>query len=132
MQRYRLVKALQPSYVGVVSEIALEAVRAKMSAARDPFATYDYAEAIDALVAIMPPEVKATLNRRLGVDVDTVVEEALNSCERDEYAHPYVNQARCLRVVKRDLDKLLRAVFDVAHRHGLFVVEREEVAGREG
>jgi uncharacterized membrane-anchored protein len=39
----RTVKALQPGFIAVLSEVALDAVKAKILAARDPFATYDYA-----------------------------------------------------------------------------------------
>ena len=129
--RHRAVRALQPGYISVVSEVALEAVKAKINASRDPFSVYDYAEALDALISILPPEAKQDIITRLGVDVDVVVEDALSSCDRDEFAHPYVNEVSCLRRVKEDLDKLLRVVFDVAHRRGLFVVEREVAVGRE-
>ncbi len=127
----RTVRALQPGFVAVVSEVALQAVKAKIQAFRNPFAVYDYAEALDALISILPPEMKADITSRLGVDVDVVVREALGGCVEDPYAHPYVNASRCLRQVKKDLDKLLRVVFDVAHRRGLFVVEREVVYSRE-
>ncbi|BAA79812.2 hypothetical protein ASQ66_gp11 [Aeropyrum pernix spindle-shaped virus 1] len=129
--RFRTVKSLQPGFIAVISEVALEAVKAKIAASRNPFAAYDYAEALDALISVLPPEAKQDITKRLGVDVDIVVEEALGSCSRDPNAHPYVNEARCLRRVKEDLDKLLRVVFDVAHRRGLFVVEREVLYGGE-
>ena len=125
------VRALQPGYIAVISEVALQALRAKIEAARNPFAAYEYAEALDALISILPPEAKQDITKRLGIDVDVVVQEALQSCERDEFAHPYVNEARCMRRVKEDLDKLLRVVFDVAHRRGLFVIEKEVTMSRE-
>lgn len=128
---YKTVRALQPGFVAVISEVALQAVRAKIEAARNPFAAYDYAEALDALISILPPEAKADITKRLGVDVDLVVDEAMGSCESDPAAHPYINATRCLRRVKEDLDKLLRVIFDVAHRRGLFVIEREVVYGGE-
>ena len=129
--RFKTVRALQPGFIAVVSEVALQALKAKIEAARNVFAAYDYAEALDALISILPPEAKQDITKRLGIDVDTVVSEALESCEDDPHAHPYVNASRCLRQLKGDLDKLLRVVFDVAHRRGLFVVEREEMYGRE-
>lgn len=125
------VKGLQPGYIAVVTETALQAIRAKIEASRNPFAAYDYAEALDALISILPPEAKADLTKKLGVDVDIVVQEALASCRRDPLAHPYVNESRCLRKVKEDLDKLLRVIFDVAHKRGLFVVEKEVMLSRE-
>ncbi len=129
--RYRTVRALQPGFIAVVTETAIQAIRAKIAASRNPFAAYDYAEALDALISILPPEAKQDITRRLNVDVDVVVREALDSCEEDPQAHPYVNASRCLRRLKEDLDKLLRVVFDVAHRRGLFVVEKEVIASRE-
>ena len=129
--RIRMVRALQPGFIAVISEVALQALRAKIQASRDPFAAYDYAEALDALISILPPEAKQDITNRLKVDVDTVVQEALESCEEDPHAHPYVNATRCLRQVKEDLDKLLRVIFDVAHRRGLFVVEKEVMYSRE-
>ena len=132
MARSRLVRVrgLQPGYISVVAEAAMQAVRAKIEAARNPLLTYDYAEAIDSLLSVMPPEVKRILAKH-EIDVDNVVSSALGKCERDEFAHPYVNEVRCLREVKRDLDKLLRLVFDAAHRVGLFVVEKEVVRSSE-
>ena len=131
MNRMKTIRALQPGFIAVISEVAIEALRAKIQAARNPFAAYDYAEALDALISILPPEAKQDITKRLGVDVDIVVQEAMAGCEEDPYAHPYVNTSRCLQRVKEDLDKLLRIVFDVAHRRGLFVVEREVMYGRE-
>ena len=129
--KFRTVRALQPGFIAVISEVALQALRAKIQASRDPFAAYDYAEALDALISILPPEAKQDVTKRLGVDVDIVVQEAMAGCEDDPHTHPYINSTRCLRRVKEDLDKLLRVVFDIAHRRGLFVVEREVLASRE-
>lgn len=129
--RRTTVKALQPGFIAVVSEVALQALKAKIQASRNPFAAYDYAEALDALISILPPDAKAEITKRLRVDVDVVVREALDSCDDDPQAHPYVNASRCLRRMKEDLDKLLRVVFDVAHRKGLFVIEKEVELSRE-
>lgn len=143
--REKTVKALQPSYISVVAQVALQALQAKILASRNPFAVYDYAEALDALIAILPPEAKQRLAYYLKLaeegegeldeetlrEVDNIVESTMARCIRDPLAHPYANATRCLRSVKIELDTLLRIVFDVAHRAGLFVVEREVELGRE-
>ena len=128
----RTIKGYQPSYISIITETALRAINAKIEASRNPLLVYDYAEAIDALVSILPVDIKRELKQKHGIDVDVVVEEALSSCRRDPYAHPYVNDVRCLREVKRDLDDLLRVVFDIAHRKGLFVVEQAIQYSSEG
>lgn len=130
-ERFKQVRGLQPGYISVVAETALQAIRAKIMASRVPFFTYDYAEAIDALISIMPVEIKRALTENYRIDVDAVVSEALEHCKRDPLAHPYVNEVKCLKLVKQDLDKLLRIVFDLAHEHGLFVLERVIDYGRE-
>ena len=142
--RLKVVKALQPSYIGIVAEVALKALQGKVEAARNPFAVYDYAEALDALIAILPPEAKAKLayvlrlagegediNEDVMREVDNIVENTMVKCTQDPLAHPYVNASRCLRSVKMELDALLRIVFDIAHRVGLFVVEKDEEISRE-
>ena len=130
VRRQRTIRGLQPSYISVITDTALQAIRAKIAAARNPFATYMYAEALDALIAILPPEVKKDLSN-YDVDVDTVLEEARSKCRPDPDNHPYVNTVQCLRLIKRDLDKLIRIVFDLAHRRGLFLLEREVIMGSE-
>ena len=130
-RRIKRIRGLQPGYISVVSETALKAVNAKLEAAKDPFAVYDYAEALDALLAILPPEAKARITKTLGIDIDRVIDDALEACERDPYAHPYSNATKCLQELKRDLDKFLRIIFDVAHREGLFVIEKEVEASME-
>lgn len=142
--RSSVVKALQPGYIAVVSDVALRALQAKIAAARNPFAVYDYAEALDALIAVLPPEAKNRLAHYLKIaaedeeltddelrEVDSIVENMMARCKHDEFAHPYANAVRCLRGVKGELDSLLRLVFDVAHKTGLFVVEKEVTMGRE-
>ena len=142
--REKTVRALQPSYVSVVAQVALQALQAKIHASRDPFMVYDYAEALDALIAILPPEAKSRLAYYLKLaeegeeldeevlrEVDNIIENTMARCTHDPLAHPYANATRCLRSVKIELDTLLRIVFDVAHRAGLFVVEREVALGRE-
>ncbi len=142
--REKTVRALQPSYISVVAQVALQALQAKILASRNPFAVYDYAEALDALIAILPPEAKSRLAYYLKLasegeeldeevlrEVDNIVENTMSRCSQDPLVHPYVNASKCLRSVKVELDTLLRIVFDVAHRAGLFVVEREVMRGRE-
>ena len=129
--RNTVIRGLQPGFINVIAETAMRVINAKMQSTRNIFAVWDYAEALDSLIGILPPEAKKDITDKLGVDVDIVIEEALANCRADPLAHPYVNNARCLKQVKKDLDKLFRIVFEVAHRRGLFVIEKEVFSGRE-
>lgn len=126
------LKGLQYNYNALLLEVVKTALDYKLMARRNPFITTTlYAEAVDNLLLLLPIEAKQELAEH-GIDVDTVISEAMQNCERPPYIHPYVTDANCLSLAKQKLDQLLRALLDIGHEHGLFLIERRTQYRREG
>ena len=131
------IRGMQSPYAGVLNQVVLTIVELKLQSARDPYATWDYAEALDAFMIILPIEVKNRIARMLGIEdlpwATDIISDEYEKCmaERDPYTPLPASEAHCLRRARSQLDMLFRLMFNEAHRAGLFIIERSITVRRE-
>jgi len=130
----REARGVHPVYM-VLARALDRALEAKIESARAPMASWDYAEAVDAVLFLMPTEVKSRLAEGFGGPVWAIelLGEAVDECmkERDPYEPEPAVYRRCLRSARREVDALFRLVLDAAHEYGLFVLEKRTRRARE-
>ena len=134
----RETRAIHATYV-VFTKAVEEMIEAKLESARNPWRTWDYAEAVDAIIILLPPDVKTALTmtlRQAGIEerwATELLERVYRECmaKADPYTPAPESEARCLMEARAEVDAMAEAVIEKAHEHELFILTRDVRRGGE-